>query len=113
VSFQTQTKMMCDRCGLIEVVDAYATSCQGWTHLKVGTFKAVLFPGQRACGEGQHFEQDKWLCPKCTAAFVSWMQPGQLVELTGALRALVDELRARKKSEAVSFTIERLSKLLG
>ena len=113
MSAESQTKMTCDRCAQTEVVSSYATSCWGWTYLKVCTFKAVLFPGQRACGEGQHFEQDKWLCPKCTAAFVSWMQPGQLVELTGALRALVDELRARKKSEAVSFTIERLSKLLG
>lgn len=120
MSFQSQTKMTCDRCGHTEVTDSYVTSCLGWTHLKVGTFKAVLFPGQRACSEGQRFEQDRWVCPTCTAEFVGWMQPGRLAVLTGALAVLVDELRLLKASsgkhktraEALSFVVERLNKVL-
>jgi hypothetical protein len=48
--------MTCDRCDHVEVVDSYATSCLGWTHLKIGTFKVVLFPERPAVEEAASAE---------------------------------------------------------
>lgn len=128
MSFQTQTKMVCDRCGQLEVVDTYPGDDPRWTRLVAHTFKTWLFSRETISCSGNHIEQTKWLCPKCTAEFVSWMQPGRLKALQDGLIVLISGLRAHidvnasskhktkasaASAETLSLIIERLNKLLG